>query len=157
VKRFLRIVLAASLLSLAGCGSFDTSQFDPTAIFEADIFNTKKKLPGERQPVFPDGTPGVSQGVPPEMVKGYQAPAEPEKPAEAKPKAAAKPKEPKAVAKPKEPPHEQSTAAARPTPAAPAPAASAPAPAAQQTQWPDSPAARPASGQPAWPDPPAPR
>ena len=55
--------------------------------------------------MFPEGTPGVSQGVPQELVKGYQAPAEPEpaaqqaQPAEAKPKP--KPK-PKIVAKPKD-------------------------------------------------------
>jgi hypothetical protein len=47
-------------LALAGCESFD-----PTDIFDSEIFNTKKKLPGERQPVFPDGTPGVARGVPP--------------------------------------------------------------------------------------------
>ena len=152
VKRCLQVALAVSLLSLAGCETFD-----PTSILEADIFNTKKKLPGDRQPVFPDGTPGVSQGVPPEMVKGYQPPPEPEPPkaAEAKPK----PK-PKPIVRPKEPPREPqpATAAARP----------APAPASQQTQWPDPPAQRPAggaswpgssapSGQVAWPDPPSQR
>ena len=69
--------------------------FDPTAIFDLDIFNTKKKLPGERQPVFPEGTPGVSQGVPPELVKGYQAAPEP---ATAPKQAAAEPTEAQAEA-----------------------------------------------------------
>ena len=65
-------------LTLAGC-----ENFDPTDMLDLDIFNTKKKLPGERQPVFPQGTPGVPQGVPPELVKGYQPAAEPAKEATA--------------------------------------------------------------------------
>src|SRR5262252_4437024 len=75
MTRFARITLTASALSLAvllaGC-----ENFDPTAIFDAEIFNTKKKLQGERKPVFPEGTPGVSRGVPPELVKGYNPPAQ---------------------------------------------------------------------------------
>src|SRR5436305_12449480 len=47
---------------LAGCDTLENFQ----------IFDTKKKLPGERQPVFPNGVPGVTQGIPPELVKGYQ-------------------------------------------------------------------------------------
>ena len=50
-------------------------RFDPTDIFSSDMFDTKKKLPGDRRAVFPEGTPGVSQGVPQELVKGYQPPA----------------------------------------------------------------------------------
>ena len=117
MNRFARATLAASALSLglmlAGCESWD--QFDPTDLFSSDIFVTKKKLPGERQPVFPEGTPGVPQGVPAELVKGHnqqavaepettqaipekQAVAEPEKKPKAKPKA-----KPKVVAKPAEP------------------------------------------------------
>ena len=65
MNRFARVALAASVLSastlLAGCGSFDPTSFDPTAIFDLEIFNTKKKLPGERKAVFPEGTPGVPQ------------------------------------------------------------------------------------------------
>jgi outer membrane biosynthesis protein TonB len=142
MHRFVRIALTASALSLpvllAGCESFD-----PTAIFDAEIFNTKKKIPGDRRAVFPEGTPGVPQGVPAELTKGYQPPAEPEP----QPQAAAEPEKPKAKPKPKP------KVVARP-----AEAPSAPAPQAQpsQTQW-------PGSGQPttgggvAWPDPPAQR
>src|SRR5271165_2289344 len=76
MRSLVRVCLTVGALSLglllAGC-----EDFDPTAIFDSEMFNTKKKLPGERRPVFPEGTPGVSQGVPPEMVKGYQPPAEP--------------------------------------------------------------------------------
>ena len=87
--------------------NLDPSSFDPTAIFDMEIFNTKKKLPGERKPVFPEGTPGVTQGVPQELVKGYQEPGAEAKEAQAAapkpPPAEAKPKpKPKVVAKPKE-------------------------------------------------------
>jgi hypothetical protein len=75
------ITLALAMPVLAGC-----SNFDPDSL---DIFglNEKKKLPGERRNVFPEGVPGVSQGIPPEYLKGNQPPenaqvipAEPEKP-----------------------------------------------------------------------------
>jgi len=143
-----RIVVTATALSLglllAGC-----ENFDPTAIFDAELFNTKKKLPGERKPVFPEGTPGVSRGVPPELVKGYQPPAE-------EPQQAAVPEPPKPEAKPK--PKPKPKVAAKP----PAP----PAQAQSQAQLPDPPPMRqqpPARAWPgstqspgavAWPDPP---
>ena len=40
-----------------------------------DWFNNKKPLPGERKELFPGGVPGVSKGVPPDLVKGNQAAA----------------------------------------------------------------------------------
>jgi outer membrane biosynthesis protein TonB len=148
MKRLTRIALTATALSfgllLAGCDTFD-----PTAIFDSDFFNTKKKLPGERKPVFPEGTPGVPQGVPQELVKGYQAPAEEPPPQQAAaPEAKPKPKpKPKVVAKPKEP--------------APQPQADAPEPpprsAAGGGGWPGSaqPAGGGGGGGVAWPDPPS--
>lgn len=60
-------VLAAIALALAGCSS---GNFDPTDLM--DWLDTKKKLPGERKPVFPEGVPGVEQGVPKELYKGAQ-------------------------------------------------------------------------------------
>ena len=41
-----------------------------------DVFdlNEKKKLPGERKELFPEGVPGVTQGIPPEYMKGNQPP-----------------------------------------------------------------------------------
>jgi hypothetical protein len=134
-NRIVRAALIASALSLgltlAGCGTFD-----PTDLFDFDFLNSKKKLPGERKPVFPEGTPGVPQGVPPELVKGYQPPEQPAPEQQAvvppepeKPKAKPKPK-PKVVAKPA--PQPSSTAAtARPSTAASAQAGS--------TQWPEPP------------------
>ena len=65
-----------------GCESFDPSEW----------FNTKKPLPGDRKAVFPEGVPGVPQGVPPDLVQGYQPPPEPvpePQVVEAKPKAEA--------------------------------------------------------------------
>src|SRR5258707_7063554 len=60
------IVIALSS-ALAGCGSMGTN-FDPSDLL--DFLDTKKKLPGERKPVFPDGVPGLEQGVPKELYKG---------------------------------------------------------------------------------------
>jgi hypothetical protein len=65
-----RIVLLVALLAitpvLAGCENFDMDSLDVFGL------NKKKKLPGERQEVFPNGVPGVSQGIPPEYLKGNQ-------------------------------------------------------------------------------------
>jgi hypothetical protein len=91
-KYFRSAALAAGLaLTLAGCETFDLTNLIP---------DSKKKLPGERREVFPGGVPGVPQGVPAELVKGYQAPPETaEAPPEPAPKQAAKPK-PKSKPKP---------------------------------------------------------
>jgi outer membrane biosynthesis protein TonB len=156
MNRLTRVTLLVPALSLglvlAGCETFD-----PTSIFDAEIFNTKKKLPGERQPVFPEGTPGVTQGVPAEMVKGYQPPPEPE-PVKQAEKPKPKPK-PKVVAKPKEESAPTAAVTVRP--------AQSQAQSSPQTQWPDSPRQQPgggggwpgstSSGQVVWPDPPASR
>jgi hypothetical protein len=69
--RHRRIVLIVSLLAfglaLPGCGNIDPTEW----------FNTKKPLPGDRKAVFPEGVPGVPQGVPPDLVEGYQPSPEP--------------------------------------------------------------------------------
>jgi hypothetical protein len=162
MNRIVRITVTAAALSLglllAGCDSFD-----PTAIFDAEIFNTKKKLPGERKPVFPEGTPGVSKGVPPELVKGYQPP--PEEPPQAavpEPKAEAKPKpkpKPKVAARPPAPAAEPQPQGQPPAQGQwPNPPARQPPQATAGGGWPSpppSPGAQPSSG-PAWPDPPPP-
>jgi len=62
-------VLIALTGALGGCSS-GLSNFDPSDML--DFLDTKKKLPGERKPVFPDGVPGVTQGVPRELYKGAQ-------------------------------------------------------------------------------------
>ena len=63
----LAVALGLALLT-AGCGS---SSFDPTDMF--DFLDTKKKLPGDRKPVFPEGVPGIERGVPSDMMKGAAA------------------------------------------------------------------------------------
>src|ERR1700758_4959338 len=127
----------AFLFALGACTP--GGQFDPTELVSTDIFNTKKKIAGDREPVFPQGVPGAETGVPPDLVKGYQPP--PEAPAivdngpQAPAKAAA------AAEKPKPKP--------RPRPKV----AKAPAQQAQDPVW-DQKGAPPAAGRPAqsaWP------
>ena len=60
------VVVALSVV-LAGCSNLG-SNFDPSDLL--DFLDTKKKLPGERKPVFPDGVPGLEQGVPKDLYKG---------------------------------------------------------------------------------------
>lgn len=70
---FVRIAAALGLvLVLAGCTK--GGQFDPTEMFNSDVFDSKKKLQGQREPLFPNGVPGTTTGVPQDLVKGYQPP-----------------------------------------------------------------------------------
>src|SRR3954452_21625214 len=91
-------------LPLLGCSTVGPDlNIDPTEWFSGEWFNTKKPLPGERKAVFPEGVPGVLQGVPPDLVQGYQQPVEPvpePRVVEEKPKAKPKPK-PKQAAAPR--------------------------------------------------------
>jgi hypothetical protein len=74
MRRPNRLIAAAVLMAfsgvLGGCSSGFGSGFDPTDML--DFLDTKKKLPGDRKPVFPDGVPGLDQGVPKDMYKGAQ-------------------------------------------------------------------------------------
>jgi hypothetical protein len=154
MTRVTRMVSVASalafILPLAAC-----SNFDPTDVLDNIMSTQKKPLEGDRKALFPSGTPGVQQGVPAELVKGYKPSADPPPSDSAgatpsdepKPKPKAKPKPKVAAAPPAETPSR---------PASAAPAYSRPA-AGEASPWPDPPAARPAGpGQVAWPDPPAP-
>lgn len=73
MRRLQRLIAASVLVALstviAGCSS-NMSSFDPMDWL--DWIDTKKKLPGERKPVFPDGVPGLEQGVPKSLYKGAQ-------------------------------------------------------------------------------------
>jgi hypothetical protein len=140
----LAVVVAAAGPILSACDSLDS----------LEIFDTKKKLAGERRPVFPEGVPGVSSGVPPELVKGYHEPEgggpDPAKAAaEAVAEPAAKPKKPKpapqrTASKPAPKPDPYAAAPTRaaapdPTQQPPPQAATAPWPSAQpQAAWPGS-------------------
>jgi len=155
-----RLVLAAIVAAtgpvLSACDSLDT--------FE--IFDSKKKLAGERKSVFPEGVPGVASGVPPELMKGYHEPEggglDPAKAAaEAAAEPAAKPKKPRPEPKPElksEPKPAPQRTASKPAPkpssdpygAAPTRAAAPeptqqPAPQAATSPWPS------AQPQSAWP------
>jgi hypothetical protein len=76
-----RLVSAAVLIALSsalsGCGSM--SGWDPADLL--DFLDTKKKLPGDRKPVFPEGVPGLEQGVPKDLYKGAQQQPDPNAPA----------------------------------------------------------------------------
>lgn len=143
--------LAAGLLLSACSGNY--SAFDPTDWITGEMFYSKPKLAGDRKPVFPEGVPGVPEGVPKELVKGNQQATlqdvPPEEPvAKPAPKPAAKP-----VVRPRTasaPPRQQ------PAPQQPAPQqANAPWPDQQQQPKPQSQPATPNGGgmQANWPPP----
>ncbi|MBB4364548.1 hypothetical protein GGD65_005608 [Bradyrhizobium sp. CIR18] len=92
MRRTPRLIAAAVLIAftgvLGGCSSFDPSDM-------LDFLDTKKKLPGDRKPVFPEGVPGLEQGVPKDLYKGAQQQPDPNAPA-----VAALPAEPPPEAKP---------------------------------------------------------
>ena len=132
MRRPQRLIAATVLIALsgalAGCGSM--GNFDPSDLL--DFMDTKKKLPGDRKPVFPDGVPGLEQGVPKDLYKGARqddpnaqaaaaAPPPVEEPkskrgAKGKGKQAAAP----AAADPDAAPEEEGSTAAAPPPPKPA-------------------------------------
>lgn len=75
--RHIQRLIAASILvalcgTLSGCGGGNSAtSFDPMDML--DFLDQKKPLQGTRKPVFPEGVPGVAQGVPKELYKGNQA------------------------------------------------------------------------------------
>ena len=75
--RLAGLCAALALALLVGACAKNGNGIDPTDLFASDMFDTKKKLKGERKDLFPTGVPGASTGVPPDLVKGYQAPPEP--------------------------------------------------------------------------------
>jgi hypothetical protein len=163
MRRMHRIVLLVGLVALApvlaGCEDFDMDKFDFLHL------NEKKKLPGERKDVFPQGVPGVSQGIPPEYIKGNQPqPETAQAPAaeHAAPAPSAKTAaiEPAAEPKPKRKPKPR-TATRQPTQITVQPAAQGQASGQQQmAPWPGTTPKQPASGQSTstdpWPSAPAP-
>lgn len=93
MRRTTRLIAAAVLIAFTGLlGGCSSGGFDPSDLL--DFLDTKKKLPGDRKPVFPEGVPGLEQGVPKDMYKGAQqqqdAPAVAALPAEPPPAEPAK-------------------------------------------------------------------
>ena len=162
---------AAVVLALAGCTP--GGQFDPTSLLANDMFDTKSKLKGDRQPVFPNGVPGASSGVPQDLVKGYQPPpdqaadatapdAAAEEAAKNKPKPKPKPKVARAPAQPSTPPRRINIGASPSQGAPAAPQGAAPSQQqSQQSPFPPPPQTAPAQQaaptvESRWPDPPKP-
>src|ERR1044071_4734813 len=87
-------LIAALLFSLPLLGACSSS-FDPTDFTDKlDLFNLgeEKKLKAEHKPLFPEGVPGVSQGVPADLVKGHKPPETAAVPEEPPPEEKPKPK-----------------------------------------------------------------
>jgi len=119
MRRTQRLIAACVLIAFSGAlgGCSSGGGFDPTDLL--DFLDTKKKLPGERKPVFPEGVPGLEQGVPKDLYKGAQQQNDPN--AQAAVAAAPPPQEP--------PPSKQATKSKKGKPSASvaaAPAAAAP-------------------------------
>jgi hypothetical protein len=175
-ERFSSVMRAGAtlvfVLALAACTP--GGQFDPTEVVSSDIFNSKKRISGDREPVFPQGVPGAETGVPADLVRGYQPP--PEAPAladngpQATAKAAAaaekpkpKPKKPKLAKVPPQQAHDPAwdQPGAAPAGAAGRPPAQAAWPSQQptpQANWPAPPGGGQSSQAPTaqtnWPAPP---
>ncbi len=124
----------ALMMALGGCTP--GGQFDPTELLSTDVFNTKKAIAGDREPLFPNGVPGAETGVPPDLIKGYQPP--PEQAAADSADTAAKPAPVAAKPKPKPKPK-------------PVVAHVAPPPPAHDPAWDQKPASPPNPGQSPWP------
>src|SRR5262245_19313234 len=154
------VVLACIGLGAAGCSSVsDIVDNVQNTVHDFNPFGTgKKPLPGDRKAVFPEGVPGVEQGIPAHLMQGQQQIPDPNAPAviAAPPEAPAAERAQRptprptrsARSKPAQPPDDAADAAPRrpaqarrQTPAVaaqPAEPAEAtwPAPAQQQPQWP---------------------
>jgi hypothetical protein len=159
VPSLIRLTSAAMLVLVIGACT-PGGQFDPTTLLDSDMFTAKKKLPGDREAVFPGGVPGTTTGVPPDLVKGYQPP--PEQPdASAAAEAAPPAEKPKPKPKPKvaaqTPPKQPPTRISIGNKPQPPADQSGAAPAGQaQTAWPAPPPAAPQQqSQTAWPNPPS--
>ena len=132
-KRLIALAVVVALSgALAGCGGGGLSNFDPSDLL--DFLDTKKKLPGERKPVFPEGVPGLEQGVPKELYKGSRQqqideqnaqaaaaapPPEPPSKSASKSKSKGKQAEPAEAANPDAASEEEGSTAAAPSPPKP--------------------------------------
>jgi hypothetical protein len=143
-------VLVAAAPVLSGCANFDPESLD---VFH---LNEKKKLPGERKELFPGGVPGVTQGIPPEYVKGNHPPPETAQALQApsrEPSKAAEEAEPEKKAAAAEPePKPKPKRTAKPRTASQQPAQTASQPQQRLAPWPQQdPQPAPQQAQSPWP------
>src|SRR3954471_3064903 len=108
------LVIALSS-TLAGCTG-GMGNFDPSDLL--DWLDTKKKLPGERKPVFPQGVPGLEQGVPKDLYKSSVEQRQQQDAAAAAAAAAQPTEEPKSKSGAKSKGKSKQTASTAPGPAA---------------------------------------
>jgi hypothetical protein len=62
-RRLTMIALVTLAPWLTACETFDMDKLDVLGL------SKEKPLPGDRKPLFPQGVPGVTQGIPPEYLK----------------------------------------------------------------------------------------
>lgn len=109
IGRSRRLIVATALVAIAGvlsgCGGGGMSGFDPSDLF--DFLDTKKKLPGDRKPVFPEGVPGLEQGVPKDLYRGARASANTAAPEPPPPPPVAEPPKRRTAATPRRQPVQQ--------------------------------------------------
>jgi hypothetical protein len=161
-RHILTLTVLLSGLALAGCETADLAdKLGDVGDKVVDLIpgSTKKPLPGERKPVFPEGIPGVAQGVPSDLIKGNQPPPEAAAPPPVPSKQAAldadKPKPKKKAQAKRRPPAQAADSGEGGTPARPVQTGGWPAPPTQQpAQWPAPPNQQAPVGQAAWPAPP---
>jgi outer membrane biosynthesis protein TonB len=152
MRRMHRILMIVTIIAvapaLAGCADFDLDKLDVFGLSD------KKKLPGDRKPLFPEGVPGVSQGIPPEYIKGNQSPPDTAQPVAVEPEKKAAAVEP--VEEPKPKPKRKKPKAVASAPTKPV-TTDQPAPAPQAAPWPAQPQQQPQQSSSApWPSAPAP-
>lgn len=149
------LIALCGALALSGCanGNFE---LDPAYWFP----DGKTKLAGDRREVFPGGVPGVSQGVPAELVRGSpQQQAEQQQALapvqEAKPEVQEKPKPrpKKVVARPRPAPAPEAEPQPQPAQRAAPPSSGWGPPPQQQPQQPQAQQQQPPPAS-AWPAPP---
>jgi hypothetical protein len=143
-------VLVAAAPALSGCANFDPDNLD---VFH---LNEKKKLPGERKELFPGGVPGVTQGIPPEYVKGNHPPPETaqalQAPAPEQSKATEEAESEKKAAAAEPEPKPKPKRAAKPRTASQQPAQAASQPQQRLAPWPQQdPQPAPQQAQSPWP------
>ena len=101
MNRFAHALLIATTLALPLAACESINNFDPTDIIPDDPFGNKKKLTGERKPVFPEGVPGLARGVPPELMRDQQPGSDIAQDQQTPPRRAAVEEQSKSKARPK--------------------------------------------------------